>query len=49
MVRLRQSSLDYEGAKRMSAISKDADMSPFNACGKLFEQVSVGQTANPPR
>jgi len=49
MVRLRQNRLDYEGAKAMSAISKDADMSPFNACSKLFESVNVGQTANPPR
>jgi hypothetical protein len=49
MVRLRTNRLDYTAAKAMSAISKDADMSPFNACSRLFEPVRAGLTANPPR
>lgn len=49
MARLRTTRLDYGAAKAMSAISKDADMSPFNACAKLLESRSIGATANPPR
>lgn len=49
MARLRATSLDYNAAKAMSAVSKDADMSPFNACSRLFESQSVGATAHPPR
>lgn len=49
MVRLRTNRLDYTAAKAMSAISKDADMSPFNACSRLFEPVRAGFTAHPPR
>lgn len=49
MARLRNNSLDYNSAKAMTAISKDADMSPFNACSKLFESHRMGNTANPPR
>jgi hypothetical protein len=49
MARLRNNSLDYNSAKAMTAISKDADMSPFNACSKLFEPFMMGNTASPPR
>lgn len=49
MARLRNSSLNVDAAKKMSAISKDADMSPFNACSKLFEPVRASDTAHPPR
>jgi hypothetical protein len=49
MARLRANRLDFAAAKGMSAVSKDADMSPFNACSRLFEAPRQGDTANPPR
>lgn len=49
MARLRSNTIDYQAAKAMNAVSKDADMSPFSACSKLFEPRNVGATANPPR
>eukprot|EP00775_Hariotina_reticulata_P011005 gene11005-11159_t len=38
MVRRRSQLLDYDSAKSMGANGKDADMSPFSATSKLFEQ-----------
>jgi len=38
MVRRRSQVLDYDSAKSMAANGKDADMSPFSATSKLFEQ-----------
>jgi hypothetical protein len=49
MARLRSTTINYETAKAMNQVSKDADMSPFSACTKLFEPRNVGATANPPR
>jgi hypothetical protein len=49
MARLRATSVDFAAAKAMTAVTKDADMSPFNATAKLFEPRSVGASAHPPR
>lgn len=48
MARLRSNTINFEAAKAMNAVTKDADMSPFSACTKLFEPRNVGATANPP-
>jgi hypothetical protein len=49
MARLRANRLDFAAAKGMSAVSKDADMSPFTASSRLFDAARQGDTANPPR
>ncbi len=48
MARLRSSRINFETARAMNKVTKDADMSPFSACSKLFEPRNVGETANPP-